>query len=128
MIVPARLLDRLQQLESRILELATRLEPLVDVRAAAVEPSGTLESTLVRLQALTNAMGDREQSAEWDAVDQLTARLMLQALTEIAIELRRSFTAGGSLIDAAAQQTHAARRALESLERELNGPSSDPQQ
>ena len=128
MIVPAHLLDRLQHLEARILELATQFEPLVDVRAASVDPSRTLESMLVRLQALTNAMREREEAAEWDAVDQLAARLMLQTLADVAVELRRAFAAGATLIDTAAQQIHTARRALDSLERELNPPSADPQQ
>jgi len=128
MIVPAHLLDRLQQLEARILELANRLEPLVDIRAAAADPSPTLESMLIRLQSLTTTMREREQLEEWDAVDQLAARLMLQTLNDVAVELRRAFTAGGSLIDAAARETHAARRALESVERELEPPSADPPQ
>jgi hypothetical protein len=125
MIVPADLLDRLQHVERRLLELAERLEPLVDIRAAAADAAPTLDSMLARLQAFTNDMREREQAAEWDAVDQLTARLMLQTLADVAVELRRALNQGAPLLEAARTEAHAARRAFEAVERDLTRRNAD---
>jgi hypothetical protein len=125
MIVPADLLDRLQHVERRLLELAERLEPLVDIRAAAADAAPTLDSMLARLQAFTNDMREREQAAEWDAVDQLTARLMLQTLADVAVELRRALNQGAPLLEAARTEAHAARRAVEAVERDLSRRNAD---
>jgi hypothetical protein len=125
MIVPADLLDRLQHVERRLLELAERLEPLVDIRAAAADAAPTLDSMLARLQAFTNDMREREQAAEWDAVDQLTARLMLQTLADVAVELRRALNQGAPLLEAARTEAHAARRAVEAVERDLTRRNAD---
>jgi hypothetical protein len=91
----------------------------VDIRVAAADSAPTLEAMLTRLQALTGAMREREHSREWDAVDQLTARLMLQTLADVAAELRRALNQGAALLEAARAEAHVARRTLESVERQL---------
>ena len=126
MAVPAELLDRLRDVEHRILELAHRLDPLVDIRGAVADPAPTVESLLARLQSLTSWMRQREQVAEWDAVDQLTARLMLHTLADLAVELRRALNHGAVILETARADAQAARRALESVERQLN-PTDDPE-
>jgi hypothetical protein len=119
---------RLRSIEARLAELARMMEPLPDIRRAtsdAADPELALDETMLLLQSLTQQMHQREHVREWDRVDHLTARLMLRALTCVAIELRRRLTAARALLEDASIHALRARQALESPEftRESGGPS-----
>jgi len=122
--ITADLDDRLRSVEQRIGELAKVFDSLVDIRAAAEQPILSVDQSLVVLQALTAQMRAREASPQWDAIDQLNARIMLQVLSHVATELRRALNLGATGFESARKALQDAKRALDSLQGELS-PSGD---
>jgi hypothetical protein len=117
--------DRLASIEQRLLALAAILEPLPAMRLS--EPaSGALDAVMATLQSLTAEMRAREGVAEWDAADQLIARLMLRTLAAATLELRRMLADGSTALEEGADRLREAARFVEALERQLT-PDSAPE-
>jgi len=120
MSVPVDLDERLRAIERRIRDLAVHVEPLFDIRLVAEGADrGELDAMLARVQTLSVEVSQRETAGEWDALDQLTARMMLLTLAHIAVELRRRLNEGSLLLTAGRKRIEDVRHSLAAFEREL---------
>jgi hypothetical protein len=119
---------RLSAAEERLRDLARQFDGVIDIRATvgAESSSPLMDWALARIHGLTEQLRAREGVADWDEVDDLTARVLIEVLALAVAELRRNLNAGGTMLATAEEQLRNALHVLDRVERESSS-RADPE-